>query len=441
MPSFSDWLEYISLAPELSPGKDYHVGITFRPEARPWVLLLKESLQYAGFLVHLDQVSTPLETPLRNALDRGLDRCESGALVLGDSDRGSLWRRIEHETMMRAVQENGCQYVPILRADEDSSTGGRLDGDGDFRGSENGSPEFESRSPVDFSGFSRCPHGEGLVRLSYRVLGEEAPPKALDFARNVDRDLENAMLEVDALRRGGTRRELVAMAESESMAWSSFPVLRCRTAEVLCEKGGFDDALIVLDRVHQEHPLNVRCRQLRGWILSRQGNAEEALLIHSGLEGEGPDDPSTLEFLARYWIDRYHHTGETRELRNARSYVLAVLRSQPDRASSLGLGGLVSVLLQEFEIARVYAGRVLACFEGGVPQGLPGSSVLAEASLILGRVDDAAQHLETALGCPPSFPCTGGSVAFEVGELLEALPVPAVGRDRIRRILVDRDLG
>ncbi len=417
MPSLTDWLDFIPMPPELPAGKRSHVHFTFRASKREFVLQIKEALQYAGFLVTLDPCGDPVHSPWDSSLDRGLSQSLMGVLAFSEEELDSPFYRTEHEAMMHGRTEFGLEYVPI-----------KLDR-GEFPG---GIDELLS---VSFSTLTECPGGAPLLTLAQALAGQTPSQEAVAFAGQVDEELAAGLEEVRALVKVGNTDELVGLSHSESTAWNSFPLLRCRVAEALISKGAQEAALVVLDGVQRHHPLSVKARQLRATALFGRGELTEALRLLDHLEAEDRLDDRTLSLLGETWGRMFAQTDELWQRRTSRNYYGRAFRANRDNLIAGQKAASLSVYLGEGDVAATFAIEVMEelTLECGEEQALLSSRSVIPL-LILGRVNDVAHRVRAAMNGAPEVAEEFGALRGEVLDLIKRLSISDFDRKKIEQV-------
>jgi hypothetical protein len=146
--------------------------------------------------------------------------------------------------------------------------------------------------------------------LLYGLQGQPLPPAAVKLAAKVDDQMRDGLLSVRACRDAGDANALVALTETNDMAWTGSPMLPCAAVEGLIAMKKIPEAMKVLDRVEEAFRKALRPKQLRGLALARSGDATKAQLVLGRLYAAGEIDPETLGILAGTWMDRYNQTND-----------------------------------------------------------------------------------------------------------------------------------
>src|SRR5262249_38605992 len=144
--------------------------------------------------------------------------------------------------------------------------------------------------------------GSGLLSLLYGLQKQPLPPAAVKLAAQVDEQMKDGLFNVKAAREAGDGETLVALAETNDMAWAGSPMLLCAAAEGLIAMKRIDDAMKLLERAQQLFPKALRPKQLTGLALARGGQTMKAQLMLGKLYAAGEIDPETLGILGRTWM-------------------------------------------------------------------------------------------------------------------------------------------
>jgi hypothetical protein len=287
------WLDFAPKPDALPAGKEWHVFLSYRSVNRPWVLALYDVLNVLGYKVFLDQYVLTAAAPLAIALGDALDASAGAVMIWSGSYEDSEWCKQEFaklETMQN--QKKGFRYV-IARIDESEIAG-----------------LAATKLWIDFSKQREGPAGSGLLSLLYGLKGQPLPPAAVKLAAEVDAQMRDGLLSVKAACDAGDADALVALAETDDMAWTGSPMLICSVAEGLIAMKKTPEAIRALDRVEAAFPKALRPKQLRGLALARSRQTIKAQLLLGKLYAAGEIDPETLGILARTWMDRYNQSGD-----------------------------------------------------------------------------------------------------------------------------------
>ncbi len=130
----------------------------------------------------------------------------------------------------RRTKKDGFRYV-IARIDESEITG-----------------LAESKLWIDFSKQREGPAGTSLLSLLYGLENQPLPEAAVKLAAKVDDEMREGLLSIRASRGIGDAAGLVALAETDNMAWKGSPMLMCEAAEGLIAMEKIPEAIAVLDR-------------------------------------------------------------------------------------------------------------------------------------------------------------------------------------------------
>ena len=211
-----NWTDLAPHPDPVEPGKTWHVFVSYRSTNRPWVLALYDILNGLGYKVFLDQYVLTAAAPLAHSLGEALDSSESAILVWSGSYQDSEWCKKEAATLeTKENNEDGFRYV-IARVDESEIKG-----------------LAATKLWIDFSKQREGPAGTSLLSLLYGLENQPLPPAAVKLAAKVDDEMREGLLSVKACRGIGDAAGLVALAETDNMAWKGSPMLMCAAAEGL----------------------------------------------------------------------------------------------------------------------------------------------------------------------------------------------------------------
>lgn len=385
MNALRQWLEHAPQPPDLSPGRRWHVFLSYRSVDRPWVLQLYDVLRGLGYEVFMDQYVLPAGVSLIGALETHLASSASGVLVYSTDAADSEWCRKEYHAFQALAVENPSFHFVVTRLDDAELP-----------------PFVRDSIRTDFRELRSGPTGDGLLRLLYGLRGEALPPSAVTFAAQVDEEARQAEARIEAAVAAGAADRLLELARSDSVAWHTGPSLGCRAAEGLIRLNAYREALALLDQLEARFPRSLRVRQLTGLALARSGDWRRAQLELEELRALGEQDPETLGILARTWMDRYRDGGDRNHLRRSRDlYAQAFENDRSNWYSGIN-AATKSVFLDELEIAEAFADRV---------QELVGTeatrddywqtATVAELELIRGRYAPAARLYAQAVAMAP----------------------------------------
>lgn len=415
--------EWLALAPKPRPldeekGHRWHVFLSYRSTYRPWVLQLYDVLRHLGFEVFLDQYVLLPTKPLAGSLSEGLDRSASGVIVWSNAFADSEWCLEELNSMIgRRNSDKSFNYVIAT-----------------LNGGDKLPALAKNKLYIDFSEFREGPRGAGLLKLLYGLLGQAPPDAVVKLAAQVDEEVTRTLAQIKAYKEIGESGKLLALAENESPAWVTSPLLGSNVADALISLGEYDKALTVIGRLKGQFPKAIRPRQLEGLALARQKKRVEAQAVIAALYAEGERDPETLGIYARTWKDRYGETGSHLHLRKARDlYAEAFDGSPRDYYTGINAASM-SVLLGELDEAEAYAARVEEIV-GTEPA--PGdywkTATVAEVQLDRKNFDEAAELYDAAVATSPEAVGDHGSTWRQAQLLMEKLDPPPAAREKIAR--------
>jgi hypothetical protein len=400
-----NWMDLAPHPESVAAGKSWHVFVSYRSVNRPWVLALYDILNGLGYKVFLDQYVLTAAAPLALSLGEALDASQSAILVWSGSYEDSAWCNQEAaklETMQNAM--NGFRYV-IARVDESEIKG-----------------LAATKLWIDFSKQREGPAGTGLLSLLYGLQNQPLPPAAVKLAAKVDEQMRDGLLNIRASRDAGDASGLVALTQTDDMAWKGSPMLMCVAAEGLIAMKKIPEALEVLDRGEQMFPKAVRPKQLRGLALARSGQTIPAQLILGKLYAAGEIGPETLGILARTWMDRFNETGEHTFLLKARDLYRQGFEAFPTDYYTGINAASKSLLAGEKETAAQLAERVQKIVgDKPVPGDYWRTATVAEVLLIQGKIEPAAKLYAEAVLIAPLETGSHDSTRRQAELLLAAL--------------------
>ncbi len=308
----SSWMELAPNAEALSPGKKWHVFLSYRSVNRPWVLNLYDVLRQHGHEVFLDQVVLAGGQQLIGKLKSNLKLSQAGVLIWSRAAADSKWVEKEYETMeAMATEDDDFHFVPVRLDDAE------LPGFADLR------------IFFDFTRYPDGPNGGELLRVLHAVLGKPLSEKAAKFAAEQDSATEEATAQIDAAIENGAGDRIVELFRQGGLPWETTSVLGCRALEGLTKIKRYDDALEVAKKLEERFPNAIRTKQLHALALARRAAGSEdeterardlgdAQALLGALRAKGHRDPETLGIYARTWMDRYATSGDLLELRHSR---------------------------------------------------------------------------------------------------------------------------
>jgi TIR domain-containing protein/tetratricopeptide repeat protein len=415
-PSHRDaWLDLAPGPPQLLPGQKWHVYISYRSVNRPWVLQLYDVLKDLGYQVFLDQYVLTTSGSLIPAMEEGLEQSAAAVLVWSAASQDSDWIRREYQAFEEREAGKNFRFV-VVTLDR-----ARL-------------PVFlASRLYVDFSESREGPSGTGLLQLLYGLRGEPLPAKAIKLAAQVDAEIRDNVALIQSARSVGNPERLVRLADSDTLAWQSSPVLLCQVASALIALGEYDRALSVIDQCRRRFPKAVRPQQLQGLALARKGDWESAQLILGTLYNEGERDPETVSLLARTWRDRYRLSNDRAFLVTSRDLYAEAFRAAPDEYYAGINAASNSALLGDLETAAKYARQVEAIVGTSPSDDYWRTVTAAEAKLLQQDYSWAAELYRAAAAQHPADAFGQESVYRQAQLLLGSLKAP----DRMRELVLE----
>ena len=400
-----NWTDLAPHPDPVQPGKTWHVFVSYRSINRPWVLALYDILNGLGYKVFLDQYVLTAAAPLATSLGEALDSSEAAILVWSGRYEDSEWCKKEFNTLeAKENKKDGFRYV-IARIDESEITG-----------------LAEGKLWIDFSKQREGPSGTSLLSLLYGLENLPLPPAAVKLAAKVDDEMREGLLSVKASRGIGDAAGLVALAETDNMAWTGSPMLVCAAAEGLIAMKKIPEAIAVLERAEQAFPKAVRPKQLRGLALARSGQTMAAQLVLGKLYAAGEIGPETLGIFARTWMDRYNATGERIALLKSRDLYRQAFEAFPTDYYTGINAASKSLLAGEKETAAQIAERVQKIVgDKPVVDDYWRTATIAEALLLQGKVEAAAGTYAAAVLAAPFDSGSHDSTRAQAALLLSAL--------------------
>ncbi len=410
------WLDFAPKPDALPAGKEWHVFLSYRSVNRPWVLALYDVLNVLGYKVFLDQYVLTAAAPLAIALGDALDASAGAVMIWCGSYEDSEWCKQEFaklETMQN--QKKGFRYV-IARIDESEIAG-----------------LAATKLWIDFSKQREGPAGSGLLSLLYGLKGQPLPPAAVKLAAEVDAQMRDGLLSVKAACDAGDADALVALAETDDMAWTGSPMLICSVAEGLIAMKKTPEAIRVLDRVEAAFPKALRPKQLRGLALARSRQIIKAQLLLGKLYAAGEIDPETLGILARTWMDRYNQSGDQLFLLKSRDLYRQAFEAFPTDYYTGINAASKSLLAGEKETAAQLAKRVQKVVgDKPVANDYWMTATAAELQLLQAKFPEAAALYRAAVVMAP-----GDKASHESTHAQAKLLSQALGASDEQRALMD----
>ncbi|MGZ8322155.1 MAG: TRAFs-binding domain-containing protein [Rhodoplanes sp.] len=410
------WLDFAPKPDALPAGKEWHVFLSYRSVNRPWVLALYDVLNVLGYKVFLDQYVLTAAAPLAIALGDALDASAGAVMIWSGSYEDSEWCKQEFaklETMQN--QKKGFRYV-IARIDESEIAG-----------------LAATKLWIDFSKQREGPAGSGLLSLLYGLKGQPLPPAAVKLAAEVDAQMRDGLLSVKAACDAGDADALVALAETDDMAWTGSPMLICSVAEGLIAMKKTPEAIRALDRVEAAFPKALRPKQLRGLALARSRQTIKAQLLLGKLYAAGEIDPETLGILARTWMDRYNQSGDQLFLLKSRDLYRQAFEAFPTDYYTGINAASKSLLAGEKETAAQLAARVQKVVgDKPVANDYWMTATAAELQLLQAKFPEAAALYRAAVVMAP-----GAKASHESTHTQAKLLSQALGASDEQRALMD----
>ncbi len=379
------WLDLAPMPEPLQPGKDWHVFLSYRSVNRPWVLALYDILNDLGYKVFLDQYVLTSASSLAVSLGEALDASQGAVMIWSGAFDDSAWCKQEFaklETMQNAMA--GFRYV-IARVDQSQLTG-----------------LAAAKLWIDFTSQPDGPSGSGLLSLLFGLRQQPLSPAAVKLAAKVDEQMRDGLLMIKASRDAGDADTVVALAETDDLAWTGSPMLLCAAADALIALKTEAAAQRVIDRATELFPRALRPKQLQGLVLARFGHTMKAQLLLGKLYAAGEIDPETLGILGRTWMDRYQATGQRTFLLKSRDLYRQAFEAFPNDYYTGINAASKSMFAAEKETAAQLAQRVQKLVgDKPVAGDYWKTATVAEVQLLQGRIDVAASLYEKAVLIAP----------------------------------------
>jgi TIR domain/MAP3K TRAFs-binding domain len=410
------WLDLAPKPGALPAGKQWHVFLSYRSVNRPWVLALYDVLNGLGYKIFLDQYVLTAAAPLAIALGEALDASAGAVMIWSGSYEDSEWCKDEFaklETMQN--QKKGFRYV-IARIDESEIKG-----------------LAATKLWIDFSTQREGPAGTGLLSLLYGLSNQPLPPAAVRLAAEVDAQMRDGLVSVKAARDAGDADALVALAETDDLAWTGSPMLMCAVADGLIAMKRIPEATKVLDRVEAAFPKALRPKQLRGLALARSQETMKAQLLLGRLHAAGEIDPETLGILARTWMDRYGQSGNPLYLLKSRDLYRQAFEAFPTDYYTGINAASKSLLAGERETAAQLAARVQTIVgDKPIADDYWKTATAAEVQLLQAKYAEAAALYRAAVVMAP-----GDNASHDSSHAQAKLLLRALGASDEQRALID----
>lgn len=380
-PVQDEWTRLAPPTPALN-GNKWHAFLSYRSVNRPWVLNLHDVLHHHGYGCFLDQLAIRPGQGLEERLEDGLRNSRTGVLIWSQANADSVWCMKEYETLRERQESDENFHFVTLRL------GGELP------------REVQGTVWIDFDGHPDGPNGGGLLRLLHALADQPLSPQAVKFAAEQDQEGIAAERAIAGAISNGKPQRLVELFENGGVAWNSSAALGSKAAEGLTKLGAYDQALEMLEAVQRRFPRSVRPKQLQALAHARrggEGDLDRAQDILAILRADGQEDPETLGIYARTWMDKYRESGKRVHLKRSRKLYADAFAHAPDDTYTGINAAAKSVFLGEIDQGREYARRVVDVLAQSEPADYWQRAALAEANLILGNYQEAAEQYGDAV--------------------------------------------
>lgn len=396
------YADFIRLAPApriLTGDQKYTVFLSYRSANRAWVIALHDALVQAGHVVFLDQVELTPGANLRQSIEEALMASQSGVLIWSNADHDSQWVRDEFDLLKDRMTNDpdGFFFVTVLLDDSQLP------------------PMVRNQLFLDFSSYSDGPNGGELLRLLHGIVGQPLSDEATQYSEELSENARSAANAIESALGNGDSLHLKELGCSTHECWQISPQLGCKVAESLVRLGDTESALELLERLSEKFPRALRPKQLQAHALTRfncSDSLREAKRILRGLVSDGHRDPETMGLYAKTWFEEYIASGESRStrdkqlLRVAINHYLDGFRSSRDD-TYCGINAATKTLLLGEDNAISEAKSIALAVRNRLPEsvnpemGYWDAATIAEATLIVGDVDKAAELYQWAIDLSP----------------------------------------
>jgi len=388
--------------------------------------------------VFLDQFVLVAGQGLTSQLGKNLERSASGVLIWSTRTGDSSW--VEAETDAMSARQKNSQgsefpFFYVVASLDGKKPPGLLGG----------------QLYLDFSAYPYGPTGAELVKLTAGLRGEPPGEGAVRMASAFDTARKMEPADLRALAQAGLFDEIVAKVKSDDPATTTTTAqLPAQAVELLISSkhyapGDPGKAGEALTSALARFPESVRLRQLRGLLLRRTGQLEQAHYQLSLLLEESQRDTETLGMVAAVWADRWEmhdSKGEPDEARDALEqsqtlYAEGFSTIPTDTCTGINAASKAA-MLGDMEQAKELAGQVLerlkeqAQDRGGEPSSdYWERATEPEALLLLGDGEQACKLYHEARVAHQGEKGNINSTAKQVRQLLAVLPVEEAVRAKL----------
>ena len=392
--------KFLELAPDprpLTDGQKYSVFLSYRSVNRKWVISLYDALTLAGHAVFLDQKELVTGDKLRRALEDALRCSAAGIMIWSNASADSDWVRDEYDAMQNRVKDrDGFCFVPV-----------RLDN--------SELPQFaKAQLFIDFANYPDGPNGGELLRVLHGIVGQPLSDEAMRFAELLSEQSSEAEALVASAIDIGDPEYLRELYDEGGLAWEVSPHLKSRIVEGFARLGVPNQAIEIAESVVSDFPDALRPKQMLAHLLTRTKTSDglkNGQRILAKLYAKGERDPETLGLYAKTFFETYLTGGTDDESRNKallqRSrdlYEEGFLASRDDTYCGIN-AATKSLLLGGDDVAKAQriASEVATRLPSEIVTGMDywDAATIAEATLIAGRIRDAARLYAEAIACAP----------------------------------------
>lgn len=415
MPKIAD---FAPSPPELTEGQDYSVFLSYRSVNRPWVIALRDALTNLGHTVFLDQFVLVPGQKLDKSLKTALRRSRAGVLIWSTAAKDSEWVAMEYKRMMdRREFDESFNFIVVLLDDTSPPE------------------ETEGMIFVNFKEYPDGPNGIELLRLLHAVIGKPFDDQSVNVASQITEDLKQRTLDIQTAVQLGLVEDLKEMAKLKDDVWEYSSQVGSMLAEGMIKLGEHEQALAYLTDLEAEFPKSLRPKQLMAHALTRMETKKDvgrAIWILQRLRNEGHRDPETLGLYGKALYVEFLMSGLNKDTRNGQLLRRSrnLYREGFENSSDdtyCGINAATKTLLLDEPGSREEAAAIAA----EVVQRLPDESdpslgyweraTVAEAKLIAGHVEEAANAYQHAVDHSPGENGSHKSTRNSVRDLIAAL--------------------
>lgn len=420
--AYADFIRLAPAPPVLAEDQKYTVFLSYRSVNRGWVIALHDALVQAGHTVFLDQIVLVPGANLRQSIEEALMASLSGVLIWSSAAQDSQWVRDEFDVLKNRMMDKHDDFffVPVLLDDTKLP------------------PTANSQLFLDFSSYPDGPNGGELLRLLHGIVGQPLSNEAMRYSEELSEKARRAKISIAAALESGDAERLAELASSADDVWLISPQLGCEVAEAMIRLGDETLACELAQRLSEQFPRALRPKQLHAHALTRANSKDslkQAKRILGELVSDDHRDPETLGLYAKTWFEEYTASGDRDQsrdkhlLRVARNHYRDGFRGSRDD-TYCGINAATKTLLladensvdEAMEIALEVKNRLPDSIEPNM--GYWEAATIAEATLIAGDVDKAAEFYQQAIDLSPMEKASHQSTLRSVLTLCDQLQLP-----------------